>query len=849
MSDSKDQGSVLKFSHVPYNERWEPLKPAIVKIYIEENNRISQLAQRMKDEYDFDAQIHQYRYHFKKWNIKKRITTQEKETITKALGKRSRKGISTSDVLIDQGGFEKAVDRKNLKRYIYQSIRKSCSIVLRPPLFLRHDLPYAALERSLDDGSPTPTGPATPSYVTIHSPKEEESSSDPPHTMSPTQQLVQRKILSDWARLILEDGVEALMAQLGKDDRMLVVTWFHDFWIYAFITAKYWGKGPVSWCLPSIHAKTFAEGLIPSTSVHCSDRGPSSEPLAQKTNSPFIHDNPTQLCNWSIHDEEPDRGRVPSPSVRASKYKEQFDIYDESTWNEWPIDGPPRSFTTVITQGLQQNIFTTLQSESLPFATDSIIQSVDNSLEGFQAEALGFAIMARNLNVIDDILQQLNDAPDETMKMSENISAIFPFHLAATFLDGAKACCRIMDRLVNKLEHSGSIGVNYVNNLGHTVIDALLVTILRSHSNISPEIVSDSFNGRSCFPGQDVDPCGRWDADSPCTRKLHASGRPTIPRNWKHMFCHTAIQAICHCISTIFLGPSIPNINTTSGLFTKRCYHCGLQLKVGPLHALVLTAFYLANEGMPGENLFGMIACLVCLLTFRADPRTTMDISIPALLGQDSPDVCQHAPINAAELSIGLMQESWSPEIKLGWKTLTAILQYDIAHRQDQIPASNSENEESGQIYMPNADSNDCLLSEGKYIAYCRHYIHRFEKRRKHEVVYCGNQLLGRIWAVIQAELLTYRRLSEDDLWLSPEFSLSCVLRGLEENDDKYILQLHVVSNGGVAEKRLKAHSHCGLFDADHPGCARREEACASYYGNLDDWKRTTFIGANHWDG
>lgn len=56
MSDSKDQGSVLKFSHVPYNERWEPLKPAIVKIYIEENNRISQLAQRMKDEYDFDAQ-------------------------------------------------------------------------------------------------------------------------------------------------------------------------------------------------------------------------------------------------------------------------------------------------------------------------------------------------------------------------------------------------------------------------------------------------------------------------------------------------------------------------------------------------------------------------------------------------------------------------------------------------------------------------------------------------------------------------------------------------------------------------------------------------------------------------
>lgn len=71
----------------------------------------------------------QYLYHFKKWKIKKRITTEEKGAIISALGKRRlQEGASTSDATLDQGGFEKAVDKKQLKRYINQSIRQNESL-------------------------------------------------------------------------------------------------------------------------------------------------------------------------------------------------------------------------------------------------------------------------------------------------------------------------------------------------------------------------------------------------------------------------------------------------------------------------------------------------------------------------------------------------------------------------------------------------------------------------------------------------------------------------------------------------------------------------------------------------
>lgn len=56
MDNSNRQVSDPKFLHIPYEARWEFLKDTIVRLYIDENETLSSLAQRMKTEYSFAAQ-------------------------------------------------------------------------------------------------------------------------------------------------------------------------------------------------------------------------------------------------------------------------------------------------------------------------------------------------------------------------------------------------------------------------------------------------------------------------------------------------------------------------------------------------------------------------------------------------------------------------------------------------------------------------------------------------------------------------------------------------------------------------------------------------------------------------
>ncbi|OTA83201.1 hypothetical protein M434DRAFT_400719 [Hypoxylon sp. CO27-5] len=831
---SNAEGSVEKFLDIPYEQRWEPLKSTIIHIYMEENNKIAPLAERMKDEYSFDAQVHQYRYHFKKWGIKKRINAEEKGAIISALGKRRlHKGTSTSDATLDQGDFRKAVDKKQLKRHIDQSIRQSAPLTLTPGVFLRYDLPYAALVRSLggyDHSSPASAGPATPAYLTVTSPQEVTSPLASHNALSPTMQLVQRKVLLDRARLFLEGRYQELMAQMGRDERKSTATWLHDFWIYSFMTAKYWGRGPKTWSFSLINFKSFSGEPVPSTPDHSIDNEHSSSHLSPQATIPNPN-SPTQLCRWSIHYKELKYEELPfHPPNHFDESEEQYDIDDESTWTKWPrLD---QDLATTLTQGFQQNIFTKIQPEKLPLAANSIANAIEKSPDEMQAEAFGFAIMSRNLDIIYEMIEEYDG------KLPEAMLAIYPFHLAAKFLDGAKACCLIMDSLAEGLQDSSSIGVNYVDSSGHTVLDTLLITIMRSHSTVPFQALREGFSDQTRYPGQEVDPCGRWDADSPCIRRLFASGNSSIPLQWKHMFCHTSIQAVCHSISAMFFLPQRPNINTLSGLFMRRCGHCGLELKLGPLHALVLVAFHLASNGMPGENLFGMVSCLVCLLTLRADPCVAVEVSVPALIGRSTIDECQHQRMNPAELATQLILrkvEPWAREVELGWKVLVAILQQDIRHREIK-DAQGTEAFSDGDINVNEyfEDDNTSTYS---------HIIHEIEIENGVSLVYCGNRQLGKIWAAIQAELLTYRRLNEGGSWLSRRFDMELLLKGLQENDDKCLNQL-ADGVGDVGEGRLEAYSHCGLFDTSHPGCARREEVCTDYYANLDDWGRTTFIRA-----
>ncbi|OTB02444.1 hypothetical protein M426DRAFT_13590 [Hypoxylon sp. CI-4A] len=828
-----------KFLHVSYDERWEFLKSTIIRIYMEENSRMKQLVKRMKDEYSFDAQPRQYSYHFKKWEIKKRITTEEKTAVISALGKRrSREGVSTSDVTLDQGNFKKAVDKKQLKRHINDSIRRSASFTWRPGTFFQFDLPYTALVHGvyrLDHSSPSSVGPVTPQYLLVKSPPDTISSTMN-NDMSPTMQMVQKKLLLDRATLFMEGRERDLLTQLNEEERVLALTWLHDFWMYSFMTAKYWNRGPRNWTTSMIRLKSLGKHTASSTRDEHEVQGIAF-------NSPSLSANispssiPSNLCRWSIHYEDAiNYEPIPSPPPVVPEDTEQhFDIDDESTWTPWPE--PHQNLAAIINQGFQRNSFSAIQSEQLPLGFKPISEAITKSPEEMQVEALGFAIMSHNIDAVKDNLGDIS-----LRNRTGVISKIFPFHLAAKFLDGSKTCCLIMRILVDRLSNKNSVGLNYVNNSGHTVLDTLFVTILRSHSSLSSRIVN---NTPIHSTGEDIDPCGRFDADSPGVRQWHALGKASIPQQWKHMFCHTSIQTVCHTISTIFGASKLPDINTPSGLFIQRCTHCGLELKLGPLHSLLLTAFYLANDGFPGETLFGMISCLVCLLTYRADPCATYEVSIPAILGWDLRDECQHSSMNAAELALRISLEgaSWGPDIDLGWKVLFAILKRDIAERQSKPVSDNGIVFDHGMVPEDESISEDAMSSS------CLHEIHGAEYDLGKLFVYCGNHQLGRLWAAVQAELLTYRRLKETDPWLSSRFNLEVLRQGLEDDNDECFDRLTGFT-GNEETKRLLPYSRCGLFyKVDDWSCARREEVCVSHDANLDDWKRTTFIEALYSDG
>lgn len=207
-----------------------------------------------------------------------------------------------------------------------------------------------------------------------------------------------------------------------------------------------------------------------------------------------------------------------------------------------------------------------------------------------------------------------------------------------------------------------------------------MMTILRSHSACDPGIVDPALKGQIRFPGEDIDICGRWAADSECIRALYATGKQTIPFEWKHKFCHTSALAICHSISfSCFF--SVPPRDYPSGLFRRICGHCGRRLDLLPLHTLMLVALQLSLYGKDDEDLFGILACLLCLLVNHVDPSKTAEISDALLNDIYNDDQCSHKPLTPSRLTERILAQfstSWSPKLVTGWR----ICYWVLAHAE-----------------------------------------------------------------------------------------------------------------------------------------------------------------------
>ena len=606
-----------------------------------------------------------------------------------------------------------------------------------------------------------------------------------------------------------------------------LTNYLHDFYIHSFVVAKHWGRGP--------RADQWTAGLVSALTLGSFDMGSpasleSATSPAAISNWPDRLDAPTQLCQWVIHVRHVDYEPVPEPVVDA---QDGFDIQDPRSWAEWPLDEPEQSsvsFTKSMQESIANNTFSLTPADELPIATELISQTVQQDPDSLQVDACKVAIMAGNVNLVIDLLPKLHP---------EGIENIHPFHLAASFLDGGKTCCSMITALSSELG-PGYIFRNNHDDLGHTVIDTFMIAILRSHTSVSPEHVSTRFNPPHKFPAEEQDICGRWDPVSPAVRTLLRHGYPRIPTHWKHAFCHTAAQAICHSLIAILGSPVSPRINSLSGLFVRRCNTCGLELKLGPLHTLVVVTFHLAHRGLPGETLFGAMAMFVCLLSLGADASLKTTISVEDIFGQAKPDTCCHKPMDTADLIEAVPHDlvaQWSRDCQTGW---ACILQVLLLARSDGDGNSedDSERDESDGDLDPDSEEgtrhNRCCGLGMKGVSAHDEWI----------VLPCGNPKLGLLWATIQVELLTYRRINIEDSWVSRRFSMDALKTWLEGGSSEFLTPL-------VEGRMMEEHSPCGWFHGDDFVCPVAEDVCKEHFMNMDVYDRTNFLPTpdliDHW--
>ena len=527
---------------------------------------------------------------------------------------------------------------------------------------------------------------------------------------------------------------------------------------------------------------------------------------------------PSSLCRWSVHCNEVEYTSERDPPRSSS---EHFDLDNEESWSSWPRTADVSEFAQKLTDGVRDNSFSNLKASEIPIETRQLASAVHRSPEELFKESLGFCIMGRNEEVLIELLHKNSDLVE---------TGLYPFHLALTYFDGSRSCCNILETLVDF--SPTSVRKLHVNELGHTLIDQLMLCILKSHTSCSPSTVDDIFKLDRRFEGEDVSMCGRWDADSDCIRNLLAQGIPTIPFGWKHMFCHTSAQAICHCISTIFGPRWRPNIDNPSGLFTKRCVHCGMKLQLLPLHTLLLVALQLSEAGCENENLFGILACLLCLLHNNADPLLTSEISLKALIGDEDPNNCSHQELNPLQLARQIVlrfSKIWSEEINLGWHILCNVL--DLAQTAARTE-DDSERDEDEELHYSASAFAALVASNGDEVP-----LPCSSKWEGHDHGSQRHKILGSLWAAVQVELLTYRRLSENDPWISPHFDLMILDRDLDNGE--------VPSIALLRRGMMKPFCRCGNFGEAVPASATISEVSAYHFSNLEDWNRSTFI-RNH---
>jgi hypothetical protein len=516
---------------------------------------------------------------------------------------------------------------------------------------------------------------------------------------------------------------------------------------------------------------------------------------------------------WYIHVRDSDYEEIPEDISTSVEHSSKDD------WEPWPEFGQQPSLHARLRDGLEHNDFSLTPKVDLPVAVPQIAQAAKSSDSELLLESFGFSIMSRNVDQTRHILSKM-------VKENVDYGSLYPFHLATSFLDGAKSCCDVFSALSVHIV-GAKVHELYTNEHGHTILDNLMITVIKSHTSAKPSTVDQNLKDTPRFIGEEVDICGRWDIDSPCVRYLHASGNASIPFSWKHKFCNTSIQVICDCIRHMFFY--MPNrllLSTPSGLFIRRCFDCGRKMQLQPLHSLVMTAYHLATQGDNEEDLFGILACALCMISRGFNPCATAEISVTALQDIDALLECEHEELTAAGLAERLSSSgavsSWTANLQSGWAVLAGVLRRcETAHTEQNTDRSVTEDmDDETTAFYGSIKPSTVLLS-----------VHRRENPLQEGSCFHAQRDLGTLWASVQAELLSYRRLEVGHDWTSDRFSMDVLHEQLTEGKSLEV---------GYAKNDL-LYPHCACHSFGEYTLAVLSQVMDPQLANLDIWGRASY--------
>ncbi|KAI4649044.1 uncharacterized protein J4E78_008562 [Alternaria triticimaculans] len=307
---------------------------------------------------------------------------------------------------------------------------------------------------------------------------------------------------------------EKLLKALNGEERSRALSdWLYQYWFFCFKTAKHWGKGPRIWTAELLNFEQYLSTGRSSLPGTPQDLTHGSTPHSDDEPTP-----PSDLCRWYVHVHEQRYEPIPE-DVSEPRAFPQPDPDDDTTWASWSPSEQQASLQAHLRNALEHNDFSPTPAADLPVAIPQIAKAADEERSSeLLVESLGFSIMSRNLDQIERLFLQLRAKHIDP-------ALVHPFHLATSFLDGSKSCCDVFV-VVSQFVPPGHVSEMYLDEHGHTILDNLMITIIKSHTSAKPVVVDDNLKDVSRFIGEEVDICGRWDADSPCCdhEELTAAG-------------------------------------------------------------------------------------------------------------------------------------------------------------------------------------------------------------------------------------------------------------------------------------------------------------------------------------